>query len=213
MTDSIVLYGNREWTSPYVFSVFVALAEKGLPFRVEVFDLSTGEHRREPFASASITGRVPALSHGDMWVAESTAIIEYLEDVFAPPTYARLLPAEPRARARARMVQAFVRSDLMPVRVERPTQTFLSGEKPAPLSAEGQAAAERLIRIAERLLPDGADFLAGEFSIADADLAMMLQRLVANHDPCPPRLARYADAVFRRPSVRAWLAHTAWTDR
>jgi hypothetical protein len=40
----------------------------------------------------------------------------------------------------------------------------------------------------------------------------MLQRLVANGDACPERLRAYADAIFARPSVRRWLAHTKWVD-
>ncbi len=110
------------------------------------------------------------------------------------------------------MIQAFVRSDLMPVRVERPTSTFFGTDRPKPFTPEGRAAAERLARIAGRFLPEGAQHVAGEFSIADADLALMLQRLVANGDPCPERLAGYARAVFRRPSVREWLSHTQGTD-
>jgi glutathione S-transferase len=35
---------------------------------------------------------------------------------------------------------------------------------------------------------------------------------VYNGDPCPQRLADYAHAVFRRPSVREWLGHTRWKD-
>jgi glutathione S-transferase len=44
------------------------------------------------------------------------------------------------------------------------------------------------------------------------DLALMLQRLAANGDPCPARLATYARAIFARPSVREWLGHTRWRD-
>ncbi len=212
MPDALVLYGNSDWTSPYVFSAFVALQEKGLPFEVQVFDLSKGEHQRPPYEGDSFTGRVPALRHGDFWLAESSAIDEYLEDVFAPPAHARLYPVDPRARAKVRMVQAFVRSDVLDVRQERPTSTLFAGERPAPFTAAGRAAADRLIRVAERFLPAGAQHVAGEFTLADADLALMLQRLVHNGDPCPARLAEYARAIFRRPSIRAWLSHTQWKD-
>jgi glutathione S-transferase len=40
----------------------------------------------------------------------------------------------------------------------------------------------------------------------------MLQRLVANGDACPERLAVYARAVFARPSVREWLSRTRWKE-
>jgi glutathione S-transferase len=212
MPDPIVLHVNHDWTSPYAFSAFVALTEKRVPFRTEVVDMEAGNHRRQPYETSSITGRIPSLRHGDFWLAESSAIDEYLEDAFPPPAHPRLYPADPQARARVRMIQAFVRSDLMGLREERPSSTFFGSDRPRPFTAAGQAAAERLARIAERFLPPGAEHVAGEFSIADADLALMLQRLVANGDPCPERLANYARAVFRRPSIREWLSHTKWKE-
>jgi glutathione S-transferase len=212
MADPLVLYGNKDWTSPYVFSAFVALKEKGLPFRLEPLDLVAGEHQRPPYESSSITGRVPALQHGDLWLAESSAIDEYLEEAFPPPAYPRLYPADLRARARVRMIQGFVRSDLEALRRERPTSTLFGTDRPAPFTPAGRAAAERLVRIAERFLPAGAEHVAGDFTIADADLALLVQRLVHNGDRCPERLASHARAVFRRPSVREWLSHTAWRD-
>jgi glutathione S-transferase len=208
----LVLWGDSNFESPYVFSSFVALTEKGLPFELKLFSLSAGEHRQGDYPLRSVTGRVPSLQHGDFWLAESSAIDEYLEDVFPPPAHARLYPADPRARARVRMVQAFVRSDVLDVRQERPTSTLFAGERPAPFTAAGRAAAERLIRVAGRFLPAGAQHVAGEFTLADADLALMLQRLVHNGDACPDRLAEYARAIFRRPSIRVWLAHTQWKD-
>ncbi len=75
------------------------------------------------------------------------------------------------------------------------------------------ASAERLVSVAERFLPPGARTLTGAFTIADADLALLLQRLVHHRDPCPERLATYAREIFRRPSIREWLAHTRWQDR
>jgi len=213
MLEPLVLHVSKDWTSPYAFSAFVALTEKRLPFHTELVDLDAGEHQRPPYEAFSVTGRIPALRHGDFWLAESSAIDEYLEEAFPPPAHTRIYPADLRARARVRMVQAFVRSDLMPIRAERSTSTLFGTERPAPLTPEGRKATERLFRIAERFLPAGAQHVAGEFTIGDADLALMLQRLLYNGDPCPPRLADYARAVFRRPSIRAWLGHTHWKDK
>ncbi len=210
MPDHLVLYGNAGWTSPYVFSAFVTLKEKGLPFEVVLVDLAAKEHHRPEYRDPSVTGRVPALRHGDFWLAESSAIDEYLEEAFPPPAWPRLYPADPQARARVRMVQALVRSDFLPVRAERPTSTLFEGAAARPLTPEGAAAAERLVRIASALVADPAGFVGGQFTPADADLALMLMRLVANGDPVPAPLAGYARAVFARPSVKAWLANTRW---
>ena len=160
--------------------------------------------------ASSLTNRVPSLRHGDFLLAESSAITEYLEEAFPPPSHARLYPADLRERARVRMVQALLRSDFMPIREERSTDTVFTGVAPKPLSAEAQAAAARLCRIAGELIHAADAFIAREFSIADVDLSMMLQRLVANGDPVPPVLASYARAIWQRPSVRRWLALTAY---
>ena len=213
MTDALVLYGNTGWTSPYVFSAFVALKEKGLPFEVKLVDLAAGEHHRAEYRDPSVTGRVPALRHGDFWLAESSAIDEYLEEAFPAPAWPRLYPADVRERARVRMVQALVRSDFLPVRAERPTSTLFEGAPARPLSPEAADAAARLVRIAGGLVKDPAGFVASQFTPADADLALMLMRLVANGDPVPAPLAAWARRVFARPSVRAWLANTRWQDR
>ena len=213
MPDDLVLYGNDQYTSPYVFSAFVTLKEKGVPFRLEVLSLERKEHERPEYLRDSITGKVPALRHGDFWLAESSAIDEYVDEAFGPPAFKRIYPEDPRERAKVRMVQAFLRSDLGPLREARSTGTFFIGEKPGPMTPAARASADKLIRVAERLLPPGATFLTRSFTPGDADLALMLQRLVCNGDPCPERLAGWARTIFSRPTIREWLGKTKWKDR
>ncbi len=205
--DKLILYGETEWMSPYVFSVFVALKEKGLEFETRLLSLSEGEARRPEYRDLSLTGRVPAIQHGNFWLAESSAIDEYLEDVFPAPKHPRLYPAPPRERARARQIQAWLRSDLMPLREQRPTTTLFYGEPVEPLDESGQAAADRLLRVVDLLLTEGNTSIFGSFTIVDADLALMLQRLVANRDPVPPKVRAYAAAIWQRPSVREFAEH------
>jgi glutathione S-transferase len=214
MQPEIVLYGNTPMTSPYVMSVFVALEEKGLPYRLELLDLGKGEQHDAEFVAHSITNRVPTLriqsGPSDVWLSESVAIIEYLEERFAPPRFARLFPESLEERARVRLVQGLVRSDFMPIREERSTETIFFGAPITPLSERAEAARVRLIRIAAALIPAGQQAIAGGFSIGDLDLATMLQRLVANGDQIPASLADYANAIWQRPSVQKWLALTKY---
>jgi len=91
------------------------------------------------------------------------------------------------------------------VRRERPFDLVYFGKKDAPLSDEGRAAVDRLFFVANRLLEEGAEHLFGDWSIADTDLAIMLNRLVANGDPVPARLAAYVQRQWDRDSVRAWM--------
>jgi glutathione S-transferase len=194
------------WTSPYAFSAFVALQEKGLSFEVEEVALHRGEHRRPAALAASLTGRVPVLRHQGFALTESSAIDEYLEDVFPHPGHPRLFPVDARERARARQLMAWVRSDLVPIREERPTTgLFYEGMEVEPLSPAAQAAAVRLLAVAEALVPEGRPTLFADFCIADADFALMLQRLLWTGHPAADKLQAYVEAQWRRPSVRAWL--------
>lgn len=210
-TDNLTLYADAQFSSPYALSAFVGLTEKGLPFTLKTVDLGTGENLHTAFTSLSLTRRVPTLVHGDgvhddFSLSESSAITEYLDERFATPAYPALYPADPRQRARARQVQAWLRSDLMPIRKERPTDVVFFQTTDTPLSQKARSAAAKLFAAASALLPDGADTLFGDWCIADTDLAMMLNRLVINGDEVPEPLQDYALRQWERPSVKQWLA-------
>lgn len=200
--DPLRLYVDAQFASPYAMSVFVALHEKGLPFEMSTVDLGALEHRASGFSDLSLTQRVPTLLHGDFALSESSAITEYIDEVF-PGT--ALYPSEPRSRARARQLQAWLRSDLMPIRQERATEVVFYRPSSEPLSAAAQASAKTLFDFAEALLPADAENLFGAWSIADVDLALMLNRLVLNGDAVPQRLASYAGRQWQRPSVQRWV--------
>ena len=194
------------WTSPYVLSSFVVLREKRLSFEVRTVALDQGAHRDSEFGKQSLTSRVPVLIDGDFALSESSAIAEYLEDSYPAPAHPRVLPADARSRARARQVMAWVRSDLLPLREERSAEYvfYPHGELPplVPLSPRGERAAQKLLAAAERLVPDDAGPMFGEWCVADTDLAMMLQRLVKSGHPVPKKVESYVDGQWQRPAVR-----------
>ena len=198
-----VLHVDSVYTSPWAMSAFVALTEKGLPFTIATVDLAARQQYHSNFASA-VTGRVPALAHDGFTLTESTAIMEYLEECFPAPEYTALYPLDRRQRAQARQIQAWVRSDLQAVRMERDTETLFLGKASAPLTPEGHAAAAKLIHVADQLVR--GPNLFGAWSIADVDLAIMLMRLIVNGDRVPQNLRDYATGQWQRPPVQQWLA-------
>ena len=201
----MLLYVDANFASPYALAAFVSLVEKGLTFDIETLDLVAHAHHDPSFARTSITRRVPTLIHDGFALSESSAICEYLDETF-PGT--RLYPTDPRDRARARQIQAWVRSDLMPIRDERPTFVVFCGAKRPALSERARTAADTLFSAALGLLEGRTNHLFGDWSIADVDLAMMLQRLIVLGDPVPERLVDYANQQWRRPSVQRWITHT-----
>jgi glutathione S-transferase len=202
--DGLTLYVDAFWCSPFDFSCFVALTEKGLQFSTVRAILYEGTGLPLVYRERTITARVPALAHGDFWLSESQAVVEYLEDVFRPPAYPRILPAHPQARARARQIMGFLRADLNALRRERPSQRMFYPAKLPPLGKDAEEDARQLLEITERLLVS-AEF-AG-WSVARADLAFALLRLARTGYTLPTSIQDFLDAECARPSVRAYLDH------
>jgi len=195
------LYVDANYASPYAMSVFVALREKALDFDLVTLDLVSGAHHSPDFAGLSLTHRVPTLVDGTFALSESSAITEYLDERYPG---SGLYPQDVQAKARARQLQAWLRSDLVPIREERPTFVIFYGPSSEPLSPTAIAAAERLFAAIDSLLPVGAENLFGSWTIADTDVALMLNRLVMNGDAVPLRLAEYARKQWQRPTVQIW---------
>ena len=200
----MLLYVDSNFASPYALPAYVSLVEKGLNFDVKPLELFANAQKQEAFATTSITARVPTLLHDHFSLSESSAICEYIDESFEGTA---LYPAGLRDRARARQVQAWVRSDLMPIREERPTFVVFSGARRPALSKQGLEAAQKLFAAALVLLEGRTEYLFGDWSIADVDLAMMLQRLVAHGDEVPQQLVHYANHQWLRPSVQQWIKH------
>ena len=203
--SNLRLYIDATFTSLYAMSVFVALQEKGLAFDIATVDLGKPENRQPTFAVVSLTQRVPLLTHEGFAVSESSAITEYLDEIFPSPA---LYLSDPQHRARARQIQAWLRSDFLPIRQERSTErVFYPPSPPPPLSLDAQASAEKLFACSQSLLADASLNLFDQWCISDVDLTVMLQRLILNGDPVPPQLVEYTKHQSLRPSVQRWVTH------
>ncbi len=203
MTE-LTLYVDANYDSPWAMSAFVALEEKQLPYELATKVLS----KKETFGPGygARTRKVPALRRGDFWLAESMAITEYLAESFPFPKHPRLYPENLEERATCREVQLYLRTDFLPLRAERPTSTIWFSRTTVKLTPAAVEAAARLVEFVEPLLAHGRPTLFESWCIADADLALMLQRLNLNGDPLPSKLKAYAEANWQRPSVAKWNA-------
>lgn len=215
---ALVLHSDAFFISPYVLSSFVALTEKKLTFSLKEVSLHAGAHRTAESRARAPIAKVPVLEHDGWFVSESLAIAEYIAETFPFPVHpARLFPEDLRQRAHCRQVMSWVRTDMEALREDRPTTTvfYPSERTKKPLTERGRAAADQLVGVAGAMIGEGKTTLFDAWCIADAELGLMLQRLHANGDALPPRLARYADAQWARPSVRSFveLARPAWVSR
>jgi glutathione S-transferase len=94
--------------SPFVQRVLIAARLKG--HEIPVVPPSGGTTTSAEFAAISPMRRIPVLEDDDGWhLAESAPIIAYLDDALPGPP---LLPADPRARAMARLVSGLVDTEI-----------------------------------------------------------------------------------------------------
>ena len=164
MSDPIV-YGFPR--STFVNIVRLVLTHKDVPYTFH--DLETVMGKPEHLALHPFN-RVPILRHGDFTVYETSAIVSYIDEVFAGP---RLTPQDARARGRMNQWISAVNSYYYPYMIYHVTHERLvfpelgiaSDEK---VVAHALPKVELGLGVLDRALAHGEDFLLGaEVSLAD----------------------------------------------
>lgn len=198
----MILYVDSKFFSPYAMSAYISLKAKNLNFEMRTVNLSTSQNKESSFKSLSITSRVPTLVTEDFSLSESSVISEYLEELY--PTI-KIYPTNIKERARARQIQAWLRSDFLPLRIERPTDTIFAKPTNVPLSTEAKESAEKLTKAVDLLLTGNKLNLFSEWSIADVDLSLMLKRLISNGDDVSTSIRNYVEHQWKFPAIQDWV--------
>lgn len=89
----------------------LALMEKGVAFDSHYLDLLNFDQHKPEYLAVNPLGTIPAMTHGDKVLTESTAIMEYVDEAFAGPA---LMPADPADRWRVRWWMKFMDQWLAP---------------------------------------------------------------------------------------------------
>ncbi|CAN0571051.1 unnamed protein product [Laminaria digitata] len=109
--SKIVLHNYFRSSTSY--RVRIALNLKGLDYEYVAHHLRHGEHREKEFLAVNPQGLLPALIWEDGTVlAQSLAILEFIDEMVPEPP---LLPADPKGRARVRMLAQMIGCDIHPV--------------------------------------------------------------------------------------------------
>src|SRR5438045_3181517 len=178
----------------------IALREKGVDFEVVMvpFEMKTAYQPKHPeVARINPKRQVPVLVDGDLEIFDSTQIFEYFETIRPEPA---LWPAEPKARARARLLEH--QSD----EVYFPPIVRLMGLQNAPddpAAVEARVAAKAFYDAMERAI-GARDWLAGAYSYADIAFYMAQlfgARMTAPMDERHPRLLAWRDRMSARAAV------------
>ncbi len=97
--------------SPIARRVWIMLLEKQIPHQPILVDLAARENLKPEFLEINPFHHVPAIVDGELRVIESIAIMDYLELRYPSPA---LIPNDPIAIAKMRMVQMITMNELMP---------------------------------------------------------------------------------------------------
>ena len=150
--------------TPNGWKVSIALEELGLPYEVKALDLGKLEQKEEPFLRINPNGRIPAIVDHDedgLAVFESGAILVYLAEKAG-----RFLPKDVKGRSLAMQWLMFQMGGVGPMQGQANVFFRYAPEK-IPFAIERyQRETRRLYEVLDRRLGD-ADYLAGEYSIAD----------------------------------------------
>ncbi|TVR03064.1 MAG: maleylacetoacetate isomerase [Deltaproteobacteria bacterium] len=102
------------WRSSASWRVRIALALKGLPYRTSPVHLvrDGGEQHADRYRALNPMREVPTLLVDGVAIAQSAAILEFLEERFPEPA---LLPGDAHQRAHARRLFEIVNSSIQPL--------------------------------------------------------------------------------------------------
>src|SRR3982750_2588194 len=168
----MILYASS--LSPYARKVLAFAGEKGLELELRPTGTAPGQ-RSEEFVGASPFGKMPAFRDGDYTLADSSAIIHYLEAKYPEPP---LIPADPELRGKTIWYEEFADTILFScgakIFFNRIVAPRFMG-RPGDLEAAEQAELNELPPILdylERVVPGADGFLVADgLTLADVAVA------------------------------------------
>jgi glutathione S-transferase len=200
----MIVYGSS--LSPFVRKVLVFAAEKGI--EVESKPLAPGVVDPD-FIAASPFKKIPALRDGDFAIADSSAIIAYMDALKADP---ELIPSEPKARARTVWYDEFADTILFDCgrkmffnRIVAPRFLKREGDAAAADTAEQQELPP-ILDYLESVVPESGFLVDDRLTLADIAVASPfvnfrhLELGVGDR----PKLLAYVERILARPSFSHW---------
>jgi len=196
-----LVIGNKNYSS-WSFRPWIAMKVAGIAFEEVVISLDAPDFKSR-VSKISGTGKVPALDDNGTHVWESLAILEYLAERFPA---ARLWPADPAARAQARVISSEMHAGFVPLRRACPMNMWRPVKK-RELNDETVANVRRIEAMwadCRARFGSGGPFLFGPFCAADAMYAPVVARF-HTYDVAVDAAARaYMAAMQALPAWREW---------
>ncbi len=196
-----LIIGNKNYSS-WSLRPWIAMKVAGIAFDEEVISFDAEDFKAR-VGQVSPAGRVPTVADGNVQIWESLAILEYLAEKFPG---ARLWPADPCARARARAISAEMHAGFVPLRRHLPMNMWRP-VMPRQLTPEVETNVRRIEAMwtdcRTRYGGDGA-FLFGSFAAADAMYAPVVARFHTYAVKVGGPARAYMDAIMALPAWGEW---------
>jgi glutathione S-transferase len=198
------LYGNT--TGSNCRRVTIYLAEKGLNIELVEIDVASGEHKTVEFRAKNPAGLIPVLELDDgSCIPESSAIVEYLEDIHPEPS---MIGATPEIRAKVRAVER-IASDLAIVAgamLQHSHPRFAGHIKQVPAVVEVMRSnANQQLAVLEKHIGEKSFLVIDRPTIADVTLFSFTQafrvRMNTTLTEGYPRLSAWYERFAKRPSA------------
>ena len=186
------LYGY--WRSSAAYRVRIGLNLKGLAYENIPVHLvrNGGEQYKDDYLALNPQARVPTLADGAFTLAQSLAILEYLEETHPTPA---LLPGTPAERARARQIALAVACDIHPLnnlRVLKYLETKFGVTQEARDDWYRYWVRDGLTAVEKMVSPHGPYCLGEQVTLADVCVIPQIfnaHRFKTPLDDCPRLLA------------------------
>jgi glutathione S-transferase len=207
MTPAMKVIGS--FVSPYVRKVLACMNLKGLDYEVDPITPFFGN---DEFERLSPLRRIPVLIDGDLALSDSSVICAYLDESHGGRP---LLPADPKARARARWFEEYADTRLGDVFIwglfyQKVVRPAVWGEPPDE---------ERVVKVLAEALPRELDyletqvpksgFLFGEIGLADIAIATFFRNgAYAGFQPDArrwPKVVAYVELILGQDCLASLL--------
>jgi len=200
----VKLYGNKLGSNCRRVTIY--LAEKELSIELVEVDVAAGEHKSAQFLTMNPAGLIPVLELDDgSYIPESSAIVEYLEDIYPEPA---MRGDTPQIRAKVRALER-IASDLAIVAgtmLQHSHARFASHIKQVPAVAEVMRVnVSQQLAVLEKHMGTKPFLVTDRPTIADVTLFSFTQafRMRMNTDLTEghPHLSAWYERFEKRPSA------------
>lgn len=185
------------WTTPNGRKISIALEELGLRYEVRPVDLSKNEQLGPEFLKLNPNHKIPVLEDDGQVIWESGAILLHLGEKHDPKGV--ILPKDPRKRSEAIQYAFFQTGGIGPNLGRLGSALRKEGEKNQEMIQIFSGEVGRLFGVLDRILADGREYLAGDYSIGDIMHYPWLRF---------PLDLKFPDLI-KLPRVVAWLERIA----